>query len=667
MRKFIIALLLFLVAGLTGGILADDDITPSVVDETFLIGSGIYDITGPPAERGMMGYAMLDQKTTGIHTRLYSRAFVIADPRNGKRVVFVSADLCFIPQAVKQKVVERLRSVYGSLYGEQNVLLSATHTHAGPGGASHYALYNITILGYSKENFNVIVDGIYRSIVRANGNLAEGTIKVAAGELLNASINRSPEAYNLNPITERAAYPYNTDKQMLMLRFQKTTGQEVGLVNWFPVHATSMSNRNRLISSDNKGYASYLFERSKGANYALSQTFVAAFAQSNEGDVSPCPNTYGAGGCGFYNDIDSVAIAGTKQYNKARDLYNIASEKLHGSVDYRHTFINFSNLAVSPRFTGGITRNTCVAALGVSFAAGAEDGPSNFPWIEEGMKYNGLITTADQECHGAKPILLSTGRMQPYPWTPEVLPVQIIRIGNLAIVGVPGEFTTMAGRRLRKTVSDQLAAIGVNYVVIAGLSNAYAGYVTTREEYQSQQYEGASTHFGEWTLAAYQQEFEKIAVAMRNGTTSPFGLTPRDLTCCQTTLQTGVVFDDVPLFKSFGDVYSNASASYYRGQTARVIFWGAHPNNNLMTMASYLRVQRWSGTSWINVASDSDPEARYVWNRDGIANSKVTIEWTIPAGAVPGQYRIVHYGHWKSGWTGSINPYSGVSRTFIVQ
>ena len=31
--------------------------------------------------------------------------------------------------------------------------------------------------------------------------------------------------------------------------------------SWFAVHCTSMNNTNRLISSDNKGYASILFEQ----------------------------------------------------------------------------------------------------------------------------------------------------------------------------------------------------------------------------------------------------------------------------------------------------------------------------------------------------------------------------------------------------------------------
>src|SRR5262245_40330422 len=78
-------------------------------DETFTLGAGVYDVTGPAAELGMMGYAMLEQKTAGVHQRLRSRAFVVASPCTGKRAVFVSADLQSISQAVKQGVVEKLQ------------------------------------------------------------------------------------------------------------------------------------------------------------------------------------------------------------------------------------------------------------------------------------------------------------------------------------------------------------------------------------------------------------------------------------------------------------------------------------------------------------------------------------------------------------------------------
>jgi len=53
-------------------------------------------------------------------------------------------------------------------------------------------------------------------------------------------------------------------------------------VSRFAVHGTSMNNNNTLVSGDNKGYASALFEQlMQGGSY------VSAFAQTNSGDVSP--------------------------------------------------------------------------------------------------------------------------------------------------------------------------------------------------------------------------------------------------------------------------------------------------------------------------------------------------------------------------------------------
>lgn len=43
------------------------------------------------------------------------------------------------------------------------------------------------------------------------------------------------------------------------------------------------------------------------------------------------------------------------------------------------------------------------------------------------------------------------------------------------------------------------------HLVIAGLTNTYASYITTFEEYGVQRYEGASTLYGPHTLDAYIQ------------------------------------------------------------------------------------------------------------------------------------------------------------------
>lgn len=141
----------------------------------------------------------------------------------------------------------------------------------------------------------------------------------------------------------------------------------------------------------------------------------------------------------------------------------------------------------------------------------------------------------DQEIvvgHGAKPIMFAIGKAElhftPYPGkparepvdcplVPHVLPLQLLRIGSLAVAAVPAEFTAAAGRRLKGTV---LSAFGseLTDVVLSGYSNGYSGYVTTQEEYGAQHYEGASTLYGEYTLQAYQQSFKRLVAAMISGT-----------------------------------------------------------------------------------------------------------------------------------------------------
>jgi neutral ceramidase len=103
------------------------------------------------------------------------------------------------------------------------------------------------------------------------------------------------------------------------------------------------------------------------------------------------------------------------------------------------------------------------------------------------------------------------GGLRENTWAPIILPVQIIRLGALAILGVPGEITTAAGIRLRQSVQAILEPAGILDVIITSLSNEYGGYFCTYEEYDLQKFEGASTLFGCWSLAALQTEFGKLA------------------------------------------------------------------------------------------------------------------------------------------------------------
>ncbi|XVE62003.1 hypothetical protein DITRI_Ditri06bG0083900 [Diplodiscus trichospermus] len=750
----------------------------SLSASNYLIGLGSYDITGPAADVNMMGYANMEQISSGIHFRLRARAFIVAEPQ-GNRVVFVNLDACMASQIVTIKVLERLKARYGELYTEKNVAITGIHSHAGPGGYLQYVVYIVTSLGFVRQSFDVIVNGIEKSIIQAHENLRPGSILINKGELLDAGINRSPSAYLNNPADERSKYKYNVDKEMTLIKFVDEEWGPVGSFNWLATHGTSMSRTNSLISGDNKGAAARFMEDwfqqsgsvtdfdslplNKSANgriprrvssivpslhdkrnelmelaasfqssqgrpatrflsvarrvrNALRQAdrpqFVSAFCQSNCGDVSP--NTLGAfcidtglpcdfnhstcngknelcygRGPGYPDEFKSTEIIGNRQFKKAVELFDKATEKLKGKVGYQHAYLDFSNLEVLvPKVGGGNdVVKTCPAAMGFAFAAGTTDGPGAFDFKQGDDQGNAfwrlvrnLLKTPNQEqinCQRPKPILLDTGEMKlPYDWAPSILPVQILRMGQLVVLSVPAEFTTMAGRRLRDAVKMVLTSGHKRqfesnvHVVIAGLTNTYSQYVTTFEEYQVQRYEGASTLYGPHTLNAYIQEFKKLAAALISGESVEPGPQPPDLLDKQISLLPPVVLDATPLAVNFGDVKDDVhSSTFKRGDMVSVTFWSACPRNDLMTEGTFALVELLQDQStWIPAYDDDDFCLRFKWSRPAKLSpmSYATIEWRIPETVVSGVYRITHFGASKSLF-GSVRHFTGSSSAFVVE
>jgi neutral ceramidase len=113
---------------------------------------------------------------------------------------------------------------------------------------------------------------------------------------------------------------------------------------------------------------------------------------------------------------------------------------------------------------------------------------------------------------------------------PRYLPLQQIRLGSLVVASLPQEATTVSGRRLRRTVLEAWRSDGVERAIVAPYSNAYAGYLTTPEEYDAQLYEGASTFYGRDSLPATCTEMARLAARMREGTArDSLGLVPPDV------------------------------------------------------------------------------------------------------------------------------------------
>lgn len=80
---------------------------------------------------------------------------------------------------------------------------------------------------------------------------------------------------------------------------------------------------------------------------------------------------------------------------------------------------------------------------------------------------------------------------------PKNLPFHEIRLGDLAILGLPFEVTTAAGQRLEHILLES----GVSNAIVVSVTDAYASYLTTSHEFVAQHYEGAATLWGRNSLA----------------------------------------------------------------------------------------------------------------------------------------------------------------------
>ena len=145
----------------------------------------------------------------------------------------------------------------------------------------------------------------------------------------------------------------------------------------------------------------------------------------------------------------------------------------------------------------------------LAYPAGYETGHGEKPI----MFPVGLATVSFTPAAGSPLPALSNAAC---PLVPQVLPMQLVRIGSVGLAGVPAELTATAGRRLKQTVLATFGGV-LRHCAVAGYCNGYSGYVSTREEYGAQHYEGASTLYGEHTLMAYQQVFSAFAAAMGGG------------------------------------------------------------------------------------------------------------------------------------------------------
>jgi neutral ceramidase len=526
-----------------------------------------------PRGHAMHGYGQWQQRARGVRTPLFARAVYLADEA-GCPLYFCCLDLGYVTHAMRQGIVDAVRGEVGTAFDEASLVLTCTHTHSGPGGCAQESLYNMVTPGYVPAHVEAIVAAAAAALLAARAGAAASELVLVQGGFdpaVPVAWNRSLAAYNRNPdVTPRTPTDAHLalDRDMAVLGLRRE-GRLCALLSFFGVHATCLGSALRLHDGDNKGYAA---AHAEGVLEAAGvKGAVAIFAQGTAGDVSP--HYHGPGDIARRAsirgeaEVDYARRNGRYQSELALALLASAGEPVQGAIDSIFSYADFTAIHAAPAFAEGEQEAwTSEPCHGVGFFAGTRiDGPGMPAPVAAGARFlakrlrqrrlRQLARYPAQEqayfrriyaAQGAKDILMEAGpktvlgmaldklalpdfadpvvaemkrqarggALRQSPLVPTVLPLQVVTLGALAIVCCPGEFTTTAGRRLRESVAATLAVRGVTQALLCTYCNDYMGYVTTREEYQEQAYEGGHTIYGQWTLAAFQTRFAALALEM---------------------------------------------------------------------------------------------------------------------------------------------------------
>jgi neutral ceramidase len=531
-------------------------------------------------------------------------------------------------------------------------------------------MVDLVSMGFRPVTFEAQVTGIVRSIIRAHDTVGPAELTLTSTELDEVGANRSRLAFERNPQEDKDANPGGIDRTSVTLHITRN-GSAVGLVNWYSVHGTAFGPEIHHISGDNKGYAAWSVETDAGVDHRSldNAPFIAVFAQSTPGDITPNMGLVPHSGPGGADEKASARILGERQ---ASATTSTGGTRVEGSgVAGRAQWVDMDRVQVDGKWTpDGKPGATGPAVLGSAFAASSQEdgGGLDFdigfnegerggsPWVHQ-LNQIAPIPEDVRKVHEPKDMLLPMGYVDGMIQQRHIFSVW--RIGGLVVVSLGFEPTITAGRRIRQTVGS---AMGVpeNAVVVQGYSCGYGHYMTTPEEYLQQDYEGGATAFGRYTLPAALQTVDRLARALSSDEKVDTGQPAGDLTGVIPDSPAALAPPDIEWpGRRFGDVLSGGG-DVSRGETASVVFAGANPNNNVRLEDGYLLVTKADGTV---VADDSSWSTLLTFARD-VSGVRTTVDWDT-SGAEPGDYLVKLRGDAR-GVTGQVTPFEGTAAVRVV-
>ncbi len=503
---------------------------PPLPEGALWAGAAKVDITPMPGIP-LGGHSIEGGTGYGVWTRLWARAIYLEDAK-GEPLVLIATDLWSIPAGLADAVVERVRDHHGLTHiGRAQLLLAATHTHHSPANYSSSKLYNraaSTKMGFDPALHDFLVRRIAQAVASAATGQTPARLSITSAPVAEVARNRSTAPFAQNPeapgiVAANAGLPAcpeapadadaadidpcrAIDPTLTIVRVDELDGRPLALTGFFAVHATSMVNATDVYNGDLFAVATARAEAALAlARPDIGDPVVALF-NGPEGDVSPNWISQGRDDAIMLGDRLGRAIVGTAGLD-ANACTGDHGRAIAGTIDSRFARVPLAEQAVAATPNA---RTAARALPGKSILGGAEDGRTRFfKRLPEGQ----TVERSRRSGQGPKRPAIAPAvyaLVFPAATIPSEVPLSVHRVGPLTIAGLPGEFTTVMGMRIRSALAAQLPDDATRPVLV-GLAGEYLSYFVTPQEYALQHYEGASTLWGQYAGSLIAERLAALA------------------------------------------------------------------------------------------------------------------------------------------------------------
>ena len=437
-------------------------------------GTARTDIT-PPIGIAHAGWgAQVHETAEGIDMPLVCTVLYLNKKDDGTEVVIIDVDDGIIS-------VKRDREIRGLIETEcgiyrNNIRLSYTHTHSGPVTGSSWILKGSNLID---PWIRSIPDKVVEAVKSARKMAVPARVGTSSGNC-GININRRPHTVDGVMFTGRNSDGF-VDREVLVTAIDDEDGEPIATIVNYACHPTIMGHENRFITPDYPGPMRDIVESTVGGK--------CLFLQGCAGNIGPID--------GFTGDLTI--------YRKAGLRLGLEAARVRLSID------------PLPRMEKLIKIEPSGADLGlyVDEKSGESDDTlsvifrrinvpvKELPDPHEVRKEFNLaqkrleeVRAKTDDANEIKKVSFPAKRAYIAMNLAEVfgsggsveLPIQVIRVGNTALVALPVEpFAEIGVEIKRQSIAD--------WTVVGGYSNGYYGYMPMRYAYPEGGYEVTTSPF----------------------------------------------------------------------------------------------------------------------------------------------------------------------------